>query len=123
MLPRVGVHLDHDAGEGEHQDHKDEADNQAGLGLESVPKEGVEDEEGHVGNHGGGGEVAIEGPQDVLGLLIRVGGDIGIGKAVINIIELEAISSDIPVLESPVGVNLRILKVMMHGDKEKNAKH
>ena len=43
----------------------------------------------------------------------------GIGKAVINIIELEAISSDIPVLESPVGVNLRISRVMMHRDKEK----
>lgn len=39
--PRVGVHLDHDAGEGEHQDDKDEADHAAGLGLESVSKEAL----------------------------------------------------------------------------------
>ena len=44
-------HKDHDASEDEHQDDKDEADHKAGLGLESVSKEGIEDQEDHVGNH------------------------------------------------------------------------
>ena len=80
-----------------------------------MAKEGVEDQEGHVGNHGGGGEVSIERAQDVLRLLIRVGGHIATGslghEAVIDIVKREAISSDIPVLVGPVGVNLEISRV------------
>ena len=60
-LPGVGVHHDHDACESEHDDHKDQTDNQSGLRLESVTKEGVEDKEGHVGNHGGHGQVTTKG--------------------------------------------------------------
>ena len=51
MEEKINEYLDHDAGEGEHDDDHDEADQEPRLGLEPVTEESVENEESHVGNH------------------------------------------------------------------------
>ena len=73
VLPGVGVHHDHDAGEDEQQDDEDQADDQARLSLELVAEESVEDEKGHVGHHGSGSQVASPRFLDIIGFVFANG--------------------------------------------------
>merc|ERR1719312_44840 len=66
-LPTICVNLDHDAGEGEAEDDKDEADEKPGKCAELVPNHPIQDQEGHIGNHASHCQVATPSLLQVIG--------------------------------------------------------
>ena len=108
MLPGVGVHQDHDAGEDEQQDDEDQTDNQTRLSLELVSEESVENEEGDVGHHRSGSQVTCPGLLEIIGFLLAAGKN---GILVVDILSSQRGDIECAELGIPVGINLNINRI------------